>query len=227
MKDVDIDSRFVERIEVECAGETVQAEEFERCPANGAVILKTVRPLKKAKPLKFTGGGMPDAPSYFYIASEGGERIAGVHDSDMPNFRRHVEAKCDVYNIKPNTLVLDDGDRPVTVAFQSRVILGDEVFDPPGKWKREKASARREREKALSARLSRAVFPAYVQLEPEKKEGFRQMMRWSDDSSAKNDIDTLLVLAGDKMFLPLALSPETTARIEDGGRNAGRQKGAA
>ena len=213
MKDINVDSRFVERIEVECAGETVEAKEFERCPGRGAVVLKTSRPLKKAKPLKFTGGGMPDAPSYFYIACEGGERIAGVHDSDMPNFRRHVEAKCDVYGIKPNTLVLDDDDRPVTVAFQGRAILGKETFDPPGKWKREKASARRERENALAARLSRAVFPAYIQLEPEKKEGLRRMARWSDDSAAKNDIDTLLVLAGDKMFLPVALPPETTARI--------------
>ena len=213
MKDVHVDSRFVERIEVECAGEKIEAKEFERCPDNEAVILKTVRPFKKAKPLKFTGGGMPDAPEYFYIASEGGERVAGIHDSDMPNFRRHVEAKCDVYDIKSNTLVLDDDDRPVTVAFQNRAILGKEVFDPPGKWRREKASARREREEALSARISRAVFPAYVQLESEKKEGFRQMMRWSDDSSAKNDIDTLLVLVGNKMFLPVALSPDDTARI--------------
>ena len=213
MADLRIEPRFIDRIELECAGETIAAAEFERCPDNGALILKTERPFGRAKKIAFTGKGAPDEPGYFSITSEGGERIAGLYDSAMDDFKRHVEAKCDVYEIKQNTIVIDEDANPVTIAFQTHAVLGGETFSSPNEWRREKADETFKRDEAFAERLKKAVFPVNIQLEAPKKNDsiHRRFSRFSNES--RNEIDSVLVAAGSRLFIPVGMNPETTARI--------------
>lgn len=216
MKDLRVRGEFVDRIEVECAGEAVRAVEFERCPDQEALVLKTERPLAKAKPLKFTGGGEPKDPRYFFLVRENGESVAGVSRSRMGDVRHHVEIGRDFYAGVPNTLVLDESGAAVTVALQDRCELGKETFSSPATWRREPAAAHFQRLAELEKRLRQSVFPVYVQLEARAKdEGLRGMFRMSGGSpSDVNDLDTTgILLESGKVLVQLTMPGEATARL--------------
>ena len=214
IQDVMVAPEFVDRIEVTCAGETVAAQEVAACPAENALVLRTAKPLSAAVPLAFTGGGEPEDPRYFYLVKENGETVASVSGSEAGKFVHHVEAGKDVYEGKPNTLVLDKDGNPVTVAYQLQVELGKETFTPPTAWRREPADARFARKRAFEDRLRKAVLPAYVQLEaPAKEDGPSRRFSFSDDEAKGNDIDTCLVLVENAAFLMLKLGPQETARL--------------
>ena len=214
MKDVMLASEFVDRIEVECAGETVAAEEFESCPGRDALVLKTERPFSAAKPVSFAASGAPADPTYFFIVREEGETVAGFAASDMPNFRHHVERGKDIYKGNPNTLVLDASGAAVTASFKESMEIGAESFAPPPQWKTEPAAKRFERLSELEGRVRRAVFPVYIQLEAKSKEGGRSLIRWSSDDDVKNDVDAVgLLLDGGRVVVPAKLSAPDTARL--------------
>lgn len=218
MKDLRVRGEFVVRIEVVCAGETVRAVEFERCPDQEALVLKTERPLAKAKPLKFTGGGEPKDPRYFFLVRENGESVAGVSRSRMGDFRHHVEIGRDFYAGVPNTLVLDESGAAVTIALQDRCELGKETFSSPATWRREPAAAYFRRLAELEKRLRQSVFPVYVQLEARPKDeglGLERMIRMESGSSAdNNDLDTTgILLEGGNVLVQLTMPGEATARL--------------
>lgn len=216
MQDIAIPPEFVARIEVVCAGETVGAAEHEWSPTHDALVLKTERPLAKAKPLVFADGGAPAGPRYFFLVREEGESVAGVAESKATEFRHHVEAGKDIYEGNPNTLVLNGDDEPVTIALQKWVELGQEVFSPPATWEWKPAAARFEAVKELESRLARSVLPVYLQLEAQQKDegrGFMRM-RWSSSGEASDDIDAVgLVLEKGVVLIPASLKPEATARL--------------
>ena len=207
----------VDRIEVMCAGETVSAVESEACPDQGALVLKTARPLKNAAPVPFTAGGEPESPDYFYIARDDGVLVAAVTKSGVSSFRRMVEIGKDVYKTKANTLVLDGDGNAVTVNFRSESVLGEESFAPPSAWRRVPAAARFEARAALKARFDRAVLPVYVQLESVSKNEDWMMTGGisvlSSEERSGDDHDTVAVLLGDMVLVPCALGPKDTARI--------------
>ena len=212
MQDVRIPPEYVARIEVACAGETVAAEEFEWSPAHDAIVLKTASPLAKAKLLAFAAGDAAVGPRYFFLVREEGETVAGVAESKAAEFRHHVEVGKDIYEGNPNTIMLNADDEPVTIALQNWVELGHEVVDPPTKWEWKPAAARFEAQKALEARLAKAILPVYIQLEAKPKEGSRYS-RWSSDE-ASDDIDTVcLALEKGIVIVPVGLKPEDTARL--------------
>lgn len=217
LQDVMIAPEFVDRIEVTCAGETVGAVEHAACPAENALVLKTTRPLTAAEPLAFTGGGEPADPRYFYLVRENGGTVASVSGSNIGKLVYHVEAGKDIYAGKPNTLVLDRDGNPVTVAYQLKISLGEEIFTPPTAWTREPAAARFERKRAFEAALKKAVLPAYIQLEAAAKEqSLSRVITFSLDGSddgVGNDIDTVVVLLEDIAYLPVKLSAKETARL--------------
>ena len=217
MSDIMLPPEFVERIEVECAGEVVVAEEFEVSCENKALFLKTAKPLSKAKPIKFVRDRNPESPSYFFMVREEGVTVAGVAESKIAAFRHLVELGRDVYEGNPNTLVVNKALEPVTVALQDRIELGKEVFSSPFEWPREPAAKRFERIAALEAKLAKSVIPVNIQLEAESKDsGGRFSMRWRShgDMAGKNDIDTAgLVVEGGKVLVVAGLSAQDTARL--------------
>lgn len=216
MKDLLIEPEFVKRIDVECAGETIAAVEFESSPERGALVLKTERPFKKGKPLAFVAGGeAPANPAYFFLVREKGETVAGFASSKIANFRHHVELGKDLYEGNPNTLVLNERGEAVTVALESRVELGKETFQAPTTWKLEPASKRFERLAALESRFRKAVFPVYLQFETKGKESGGMFRRWSSHGEEiKNDVDTVGILVeGGKVIVPAKIAAADTARL--------------
>ena len=215
MKDVMIAPEFVDRIEVECAGETVPAVEFEASPEREALVLRTERPLSAAKPVAFEGGRTPADPTYFFIVRDDGETVAGFASSDMPHFRHFVERGRDIYKGNPCTLVLDEDGAAVSVSLKEDMELGEETFAPPQAWKTEPAADRFARLSATEARVCRAVLPVYLQFEAKGKEsGGRFSLRWSSSDEVKNDVDAVgLVVEGGKVLVPVKLAASDTARL--------------
>ena len=216
MTDLMIEPEFVERIEVECAGETIAAVEFEASPERSALVFKTERPFAKGKPLKFVvSGEVPVDPTYFFLVRENGETVAGFTSSKIANFRHHVELGKDLYEGNPNTLVLNGKGEAVTVALEEMVELGKETFSPPTMWKMEPAQKRFERLAALESRFRKAVFPVYLQFETKGKESGGMFRRWSSHSDEiKNDVDTVGILVeGGKVIVPARIAAADTARL--------------
>lgn len=216
MQDVRIESEFIARIEVACAGEVVAAVESAGCPGRKALVLTTEKPLANAVPLAFAGGGEPDDPDYFYIVREKGLLTAAVTKSGIADFRHLVDIGRDVYKGKPNTLVLNGNGEPVTVNFQKDIVLGEEDFQPPSAWPRVAAAERFAARRALERRVRQAVLPAYLQLEaPSNEDGgrFRRRISFSSDGTGNNDVDTVVILIGDTAIVPVCMPPKGTARL--------------
>ncbi len=213
LQDVMIAPEFIDRIEVECAGETVAAHESTTCAAEEALFIKTEKPLTAAVPLVWTNGGEPENPRYFSIVRENGETISSVSMSRITEFRHHVEAAKDIYEGQPNTLVLDAEGNPVTVATRMILSLGEETFTSPATWPREPASARFERKEEFENRLRKAVLPVFVQLDALSKEDSSSSEYSYSSDDKGNDIDTCVVLMGEMAFVPLKLGATETARL--------------
>ncbi len=216
MSDIMLPPGFVDRIEVECAGEVVAAEEFESSGEHNALYLKLAKPLSKARPIKFVKDPNPKDPSYFFMVREEGMTVAGVCGSKIAQFRHFAELGKDIYDGNPNTLVVNRALEPVTIALQDKIELGKEVFSSPLDWPREPARNRFDRIASLEAKLAKSIIPVNIQLEAMPKEsGGRYSMSWSDDDFRnKNDIDCPGIVAeGGKVIVLAALPPTATARL--------------
>ena len=219
MQDLKVLPEFIERIEVECGGETVEAAEFEACPEVDGLVLKTATSMAKSVPLAFKGGDAPANPVYFFLTRENGDTVAGVKGSKAAEFKYHAAADKFVYEGNPNTLVLDENDEPVTVALQSRVELGGEIFTAPTAWRREPAAQRFDAEAAREAHVLKAMVPVYVQLEAQNKNEARGAASIMGiigelEGENRNDIDALGVALEDgRVLIPLKFSAQQTARL--------------
>lgn len=217
MSDIMLPPEFIDRIEVECAGEVVAAAEFESSSEYNALYLKLAKPLAKAKPIKFVDDKNPENPSYFFMVREEGMTVAGVSGSKVSQFKHFVELDKDIYEGNPNTLMVNKSLEPVTVSLQDKIELGKEVFSSPLDWPREPADRRFERIRSLEAKLAKSIVPVNIQLEAKAKEpGSRFSITWSgdDDLNNKNDIDCPgIVVEGGKIIVLAALQPQATARL--------------
>ena len=217
MSDIMLPPEFIDRIEVECAGEVVAAAEFESSSEYNALYLKLAKPLSKAKPLKFIQDENPENLSHFFMVREEGMTVAGVADSKISMFKHFVELDKDIYEGNPNTLMVNKSLEPVTVSLQDKIELGKEVFSSPLNWPREPADKRFERIRSLEAKLTKSIVPVNIQLEAKAKEpGSRFSITWSgdDDLNNKNDIDCPgIVVEGGKVIVLAALQPQATARL--------------
>lgn len=216
MQDVKIPCEYIDHITVTVGEETVEAVEAEACIEANALVLKTVEPLKSAKPLVFSGV-MSEKPRYFYIADEDGMLVSGVSGSAMDDFTHYVEAKLDLYEGRTNTILIDEEGKCVTLSFQTVIKLGEEIFTPPTEWKREKASVRFERKAAAEKAFASSILPVYIQLEaPPKEESHSRRYTYysSDESDVKgNDVDATLVAIEDVMVVRAKIDQKDTARI--------------
>ena len=216
MTDLGLDPAFVDRIEVVCGAETRVAEEFEAARAQQAMFLRTKTPFAAAEPLRFTGGPAPEDPRYFYLVRDEGVLVAGVAESQAAAFRHYIEPGMALYEGRPNTLVLDAKDEPVTVALQDRIVLGEETFEPPTAWKTEPVSARTAARAAFLARVARGALPVYLQFEAKSKDEGRgaRYSRWSSDDEVRNDEDAIgVVLEGSTVVVLKSLAATDTARL--------------
>lgn len=217
MTDISIPPEFIDRIEVECAGEVVAAKELETSRRYKALFLKLAKPLAKAKPIKFVDDRNPENPSYFFMVREEGMTVAGVAGSKVSQFKHFVELDKDFYEGTPNTLVVNKSLEPVTVALEDKIELGKEVFLSPLNWPREPACKRFERIASLETKLIKSIIPVNIQLEAKAKEPRgRFSITWSsdDDLNNKNDIDCPgIVVEGGKVIVLAALQPQATARL--------------
>lgn len=217
MTDISIPPEFIDRIEVECAGEVVAAKELETSRRYKALYLKLAKPLAKAKPIKFVDDKNPENPSYFFMVREEGMTVAGVAGSKVSQFKHFVELNKDFYEGTPNTLVVNKLLEPVTVALEDKIELGKEVFLSPLNWPREPACKRFERIASLETKLIKSIIPVNIQLEAKAKEPRgRFSITWSsdDDLNNKNDIDCPgIVVEGGKVIVLAALQPQATARL--------------
>ncbi len=216
MRNVMIDPAFVDRIEVECAGEKVAASEVEVAPSRHALFLKTERPLASAKPLEFAVAPEPPSdPDYFYIARENGDTVAGFTSPSASSSRHLAGIGHTIYRGVQNAIVLGEGDAPLTVALDDMVEAGTETYDPPSAWATEPASVRFERLDAAEARVRRGLFPVYLQFEAKAKESGRLSFFSSRSSSEiESEKDSVgILLAGGRVLIPLNISPADTARM--------------
>lgn len=217
MTDIMLPPEFIDRIEVECAGEVVAAEEYESSRERKALYLKLARPFSRAKPIRFVDDKNPENPSYFFMVREEGMTVAGVSESKISQFKHFVELDKDVYEGNPNTLVVNKALEPVTVALEDKIELGKEVFSSPLDWPREPACRRFERIASLETKLIKSIIPINIQLEAKAKEsGGRFSISWSDDGDLnnKNDIDCPgIVVENGKVLVLAALQPQATARL--------------
>lgn len=217
MTDIMLPPEFIDRIEVECAGEVVAAEEYESSRERKALYLKLARPFSRAKPIRFVDDKNPENPSYFFMVREEGMTIAGVSGSKVSQFKHFVELNKDFYEGTPNTLVVNKSLEPVTVALEDKIELGKEVFSSPLDWPREPACRRFERIASLETKLIKSIIPINIQLEAKAKEsGGRFSISWSDDGDLnnKNDIDCPgIVVENGKVLVLAALQPQATARL--------------
>ena len=217
MTDIMLPPEFIDRIEVECAGEVVAAEEYESSRERKALYLKLARPFSRAKPIRFVDDKNPENPSYFFMVREEGMTVAGVSESKISQFKHLVELGKDVYEGNPNTLVVNKALEPVTVALEDKIELGKEVFSSPLDWPREPACRRFERIASLETKLIKSIIPVNIQLEAKAKEsGGRFSISWSDDGDLnnKNDIDCPgIVVENGKVLVLAALQPQATARL--------------
>lgn len=210
MEDVMIAPEFIDRIEVECAGETVRAVEHEAAPSRNALFLKTERPFERAVPLAFTGPG-EESPAdllRFYIVRERGETLAGVVESNAGSAKYHVDLGKAIYDGIPGTLLVNDADEAVAVEFEDEVELGAEHVDPPGEWPVEPASARFERVAAVEARSARGVLPVTLYFEVN-----RSGRRGYGDNDIRKETAGML-FAGGRVVVPARLEPGETERLE-------------
>ena len=217
MMDIMLPPEFIDRIEVECSGEVVAAEEFEYSREHKALYLKLAKPLTKAKPIKFVDDRNPENPSYFFMVREEGMTVAGVSGSKVSQFKHFVELDKDIYEGNPNTLVVNKSLEPVTVALKDKIELGKEVFSSPLDWPREPACRRFERIASLETKLIKSIIPVNIQLEAKAKESnSRFSISWDNDNDLnnKNDIDCPgIVIDGGKVIVLAALQPQATARL--------------
>ena len=217
MSDIMLPPGFVDRIEVECAGEVVAAEEFEASSKYNALYLKLAKPFSKAKPIKFVKDANPKNPSYFFMVRDEGMTVAGVSDSKIAQFRHFVELDKDIYEGAPNTLVVNRSLEPVTIALQDKIELGKEVFSSPLDWPREPARNRFDRIASLEAKLLKSIIPVNIQLEamPKESDGrFSMRLSNDDDFANKNDIDCPgIVVEGGKVIVLVSLPAQATARL--------------
>ena len=217
MTDIMLPPEFIDRIEVECAGEVVAAEECESSRERKALYLKLARPFSRAMPIRFVDDKNPENPSYFFMVREEGMTVAGVSESKISQFKHFVELDKDVYEGNPNTLVVNKALEPVTVALEDKIELGKEVFSSPLDWPREPACRRFERIASLETKLIKSIIPINIQLEAKAKEsGGRFSISWSDDGDLnnKNDIDCPgIVVENGKVLVLAALQPQATARL--------------
>ena len=233
MSDVLIAPEFVDRIEVECAGETIRAVESEASPDRRALFLKTERPFSAAVPLAFAAPeeGKPlSGLSRFYMVHEPGETIAGIQKSRAGSARYHVELGKSLYGRRANTLVVNGDGSAVTVELGGEDEVGAERPTPPGEWPTEPAPARFERIAAVEARVARAVFPVTLYFEVSRRGGGRGRYYYSYRSSG-GDTDVRketsgMLFAGGRVVVPAKLDPGETERLEKieanlpGGRKA-------
>jgi S1-C subfamily serine protease len=217
MTDIMLPPEFIDRIEVECAGEVVAAEEYESSRERKALYLKLARPFSRAKPIRFVDDKNPENPSYFFMVREEGMTVAGVSESKISQFKHFVELDKDVYEDNPNTLVVNKALEPVTVALEDKIELGKEVFSSPLNWPREPADKRFERIRSLETKLIKSIIPINIQLEAKAKESkSRFSISWNNDNDLnnKNDIDCPgIVIDGGKVIVLAALQPQATARL--------------
>ena len=217
MTDIMLPPEFIDRIEVECAGEVIAAEEYESSRERKALYLKLARPFSRAKPIRFVDDKNPENPSYFFMVREEGMTVAGVSGSKVSQFKHFVELNKDFYEGTPNTLVVNKALEPVTVALEDKIELGKEVFSSPLDWPREPACRRFERIASLETKLIKSIIPINIQLEAKAKEsGGRFSISWSDDGDLnnKNDIDCPgIVVENGKVLVLAALQPQATARL--------------
>lgn len=217
IQDVAVPPEFLDRIEIVCGETVVSAEESAYCPDANAIVLKTTAPLVGVEPLVFSSEGEPKKPRYFYITRDEGLLQSGVKTSNMENFRHYADLNIDLYKGNPNTLVLNESDAPVTLAFQTKIELGKELFSPPATWRREPAAERFARRDQFLASLVKRVLPVYLQLEAPPKENGRHSRSFSFSSSEDdvrgNDVDTIGILCGETLLVSVLMTPEQTARL--------------
>lgn len=211
--DLAIPAEFVKRIEIVTADATaVEASEFEWCPDDSAVILKSAKPIPGAKPFAFVEASAENASRHFYVVTENGLRFAGIKPSRMGEFKHCVEADRDIYEGIPATVILTDRDEPATIALNAFGELDDGRLVPPEKWRRLPIAARDEREQTLRRKLSAATLPVTIQLEANKEE--RRRRYWRSDDDSKNDFDASgILLGGNRVVVLQKLSAEQTARL--------------
>ena len=215
IQDLMLPTNIIGRIAIVTPSGEVAAKEYERAANENALALKTENPLEGLKELVFTGAE-PKNPKYFYLTREEGLTTSGIKGSEMANLIHLIELDCDVYKGSPNTIVIDDENRAVTLTFKERHVLGEESFLAPSAWTWERAEAFHERRDALKARLAKSIFPVYIQLEAKPKDERDGRFSLSmGDSEQKNDIDTIgIALESGKVLILSSLTPEATARLQ-------------
>lgn len=212
-------SAWVDRIEVRFGKSQTKypARPVATFPAEGGMLLRTDRPVEGAKPLEFAKAEKaPEKPVYFYLVREKGFAVAGIKDSRAAEFRHFVDLGRDIAGGVPNTIVIDENDRPVTVALQQRFDLGGEVTAPPAEWKRDAPDACDRKCAAAEKALAAAVVPVYIRLDAKEKERDSYRFRsWSSDGDkVKDENDTCgYALPGGKLLVPIKMNADETARI--------------
>ena len=231
VQDLQVKSSLVASFEVEFAGRRYSARPERRFPENGAMELKTEKPIDGARPIEFRAkGAVPVAEAqFFFLLKEKGQMVSGLLPSPAAKFRHYPEIDKDIAVMPGNTLVLDAKGEAASLCFTSPVELDGASFAAPSTWKGEPAGEFDSRLAALKARVAASLVPVYVHREEEKRsERGGRMFIGSDDDERKLDLDLVgFALENGEVLIPLNLDASKTAEIDkieavmpDGSRTA-------
>ncbi len=213
---------IVASVEVEFAGTRYAAKPSARYPGNGALALKTERPIVGAKPIKFDGAAplAADKARFFFQVTEKGQRVGGLMPGSSFRYRRFADIGCDVADMPANVIVIDSKGLPVSLSFESPKALNEVGFVPPSEWRSEPPEALDARYAALEKKVRASLVPVYIHRDEEKRESGRSSFRittsfGSDDDDKKADLDILgFAIEGGELLLPLQFDASKTAEID-------------
>lgn len=215
--------KWVDRIEVECGGDSVPATESVRYPGEWALELRTARPLGRARPLVFAGKGVPDKPSFLSARLSDGmveTRVKGGFESR----RLRGGMSGDVIGTPTDAILLNASNEAVTVCLR-KSWDGPEALQaacrPPTDWKGVPAESLEASAKEMDALFARRVVGVYLRFEtkPQGKESrfgvfFHGRDSWSGEGKGDERDVFGLILPDGEVFIPVKLSSEDTARLQ-------------
>lgn len=217
--------KWVERIEVECAGESVAASESVRYPDEQALELRTARPLARVRPLVFAGKGLPDRPSFLTASLANGmvsTRIRGGFEAER--LQSGAGNPRDLIQVPRDAILLNASNEAVSVCLRRTWDAPGApraVCRPPAEWKGVPAETLETAARAMDARFARCVVGVYLRFETKpqgQKSRFGAYYRSEDGWAGEGKGDERdvfgFVLGNGEVFVLSNLSSEDTARLQ-------------
>ena len=213
-------TNWVDRLEIAFGGTSYVAHAVARYPAEGALELRTEKPVAGVKPLAFSRrlDFAADADGvFFFSAKDKGLAVCGTRGNLAADFVRYGDIGKDVARSVGNAIAVNASNEAVTVSFRDRFVLGEDAFRPPSEWTREPIEKYAADWNRMKEAIASFTVPLYIHLDDEtnRKDGWSRRYRDYSDDSELTELDlTGLVLAEGEVLAPLGLDASKMSEID-------------